>query len=574
MLLRRRLAADPTRTALASLPEVPTWERGPQRLTLAAHADMVTSYGQLSCGVALYLLARGVDVAFVPRVPPWQPWGVTLPEELRGRLVQADPETEWALQLDPPFGRCAKPGKTVACTMWETDGILPAWVDELNRCAAVCVPCAWNEQALRAAGVAVPIRYAPLGCLESYTYQEPQQDGDFVVGVLGRYAHGGVRKGTLAAMETWRRAFPDAADVRLWYHAHPDDPGPPFADPRVLVTRGAWGPERLRRWYAGLDVFLTLARGEGFGMPALEAMACGRPVIGAAAGGHAEFLDSGVGYPLPWSYEQAETTPEAGMYRGRWFRPDEEAAVRILRQAYADRPECEGRGRSAAARARLFPRARFHAALWSALVSAGAVVEPPTPQDACAALGIPWRGDELLELETHMEAIWRPDAEVLYSLVRHAQPHLVAEYGTNRGTSTTVIALALLANGRGRVVTVDREWYSRDLIPAACLPLIDFRIEDGHAATLPEADLVFEDGPHTYGFTHSVCSRYARMPGRRWIVVHDTDFAPEVSRAMRDALQGRATLCGDWIFESDPPRPGHSRGRRNPGLAVWEVPGR
>jgi len=57
--------------------------------------------------------------------------------------------------------------------------------------------------------------------------------------------------------------------------------------PHVHVQRPS--DRKLRELYAQAGVFLSASRHEGFGLPMLEAQACGLPVVCTDAGGNREF---------------------------------------------------------------------------------------------------------------------------------------------------------------------------------------------------------------------------------------------------------------------------------------------
>jgi glycosyltransferase involved in cell wall biosynthesis len=101
--------------------------------------------------------------------------------------------------------------------------------------------------------------------------------------------------------------------------------------------------------YRSADCFVLPTRGEGWGMPVLEAMACGLPVISTAWSGPADFLTAETGYPLDVkSLVAAEA--KCPYYEGfRWADPDIEH-LRFLMRHVVDRPEeARGRGEAAAA---------------------------------------------------------------------------------------------------------------------------------------------------------------------------------------------------------------------------------
>ena len=85
--------------------------------------------------------------------------------------------------------------------------------------------------------------------------------------------------------------------------------------------------DELRRLYNAADVFVMPPRREPFGLVALEAMACGLPVVGSNEGGLPEFINSSVGTLVSSNDEDAfcgaileelahsREAPEAGVYR-------------------------------------------------------------------------------------------------------------------------------------------------------------------------------------------------------------------------------------------------------------------
>ena len=83
---------------------------------------------------------------------------------------------------------------------------------------------------------------------------------------------------------------------------------------------------QLAACYAACEVFALPSRGEGFGLVYLEAMACGKPVIGGAHGGAPEVIEDGVtGYlvqhgdavQLATSIETLLAHPEVAVEMGR-----------------------------------------------------------------------------------------------------------------------------------------------------------------------------------------------------------------------------------------------------------------
>ena len=89
------------------------------------------------------------------------------------------------------------------------------------------------------------------------------------------------------------------------------------------------------------DAFVLPTRGEGAGMPVLEAAACGVPVIATAWGGHEELMTDATAFPV--EVERMVQAPPAllvdnGLYAGLRLAEPSVASLRAGMRAVADDP--------------------------------------------------------------------------------------------------------------------------------------------------------------------------------------------------------------------------------------------
>jgi glycosyltransferase involved in cell wall biosynthesis len=101
---------------------------------------------------------------------------------------------------------------------------------------------------------------------------------------------------------------------------------------------------------AAADVFVSLHRAEGFGLPIAECMALGKLVIATDYSGSTDFVSAECALPVP--YRLVPVGERAYPLGGgqRWAEPDLDEAARLMRLA-ADAPALRQRlGKAAAAR--------------------------------------------------------------------------------------------------------------------------------------------------------------------------------------------------------------------------------
>lgn len=228
----------------------------------------------------------------------------------------------------------------VLFTMWESTRLPAPVVEVVNeRARAVIVPTTWQETAFSLSGVTRPIHVVPLGHDPEQFAWTPRPLGPFTFGCAGRYVHGGPRKGIESAVSAFQEAFKHREDVRLRVKLHADCTVTFPDDPRIMVTRAFLDWKAMREWYASLDVFLCLSKGEGWGLHAHQAMAVGRPVIATRFSGLSEFHSDATGWVVPHHLVPAVSDlPDPGC----WAEP--EPPIDLLRYV-ADHPvQCARRG--------------------------------------------------------------------------------------------------------------------------------------------------------------------------------------------------------------------------------------
>jgi len=119
----------------------------------------------------------------------------------------------------------------------------------------------------------------------------------FIIGIVAANSDKETRKAwgeIFQAAEYVKDNYPDIRDIRYFIHTDPEDPKGvslkalayhhkvydlcAFEDPHLSVI--GLPDEEMALLYNSFDILLSPSKREGFGLPILESMACGKPVIG------------------------------------------------------------------------------------------------------------------------------------------------------------------------------------------------------------------------------------------------------------------------------------------------------
>jgi glycosyltransferase involved in cell wall biosynthesis/Flp pilus assembly protein TadD/2-polyprenyl-3-methyl-5-hydroxy-6-metoxy-1,4-benzoquinol methylase len=265
----------------------------------------------------------------------------------------------YAFQRVPGASYC------IGRTMFESDGLPPDWVAACNAMDEVWVPTEFNLETFRRAGVKVPLVKVPGGI--DVDHYRPGYEPMKIPGTRGTVFlsvfEWTYRKGWDILLKAWAQAFSAADEVSLVLRTSPMSPGTEMAgrneiearigeffrqngiqsaDVAPIVVLGEPIHEsHLPQLYAAASAYVAPSRGEGWGRPQMEAMACGVPVIATRWSGSLEFMNDENSLLIDvQELRVIDDRAEIPFYRGqRWAEPDTRHLVALLQKVFHE-PEC------------------------------------------------------------------------------------------------------------------------------------------------------------------------------------------------------------------------------------------
>jgi glycosyltransferase involved in cell wall biosynthesis len=248
----------------------------------------------------------------------------------------------------------------VGRTMYETDSIPDGWRDCCEGMDEVWVPGSFNCETFAAGGVSRERLRALPGGINTALFRPgaepfpiPKRRGFNFLSVFEWIE----RKGADVLLRAYLTEFKPEEDVTLMLKTYdrPDanaDMLPRLAyfverqmgmrlqeTPTILLLSPDFLPAaELPRLYASADAFVLPTRGEGWGRPYMEALACACPVIATRWSGQMEFLHDNICdlidytlVPVPWNND---VELSAGH---RWAEPSVEHLRHLMRHVFEHR---------------------------------------------------------------------------------------------------------------------------------------------------------------------------------------------------------------------------------------------
>ncbi len=358
---------------------------------ISLHGD--SGYAEAGRRVLRALLAIGVPVTWTPMVQgmgwglgyePARPGDVDVPADLAPichhplacdtAILHTVPEyyPRWRSEL---LGRAGPRPLLLAHTVWETTALPTHWPALLRHTDAVLVPGEWNRQIFATAIPELPVATLPHPCLPAERADPPRRSRER----LRFYSINtwSTRKALDRLVHAFLQTFDADDPVELVIKTTSEDRslrrnrlahalfGPAtsaaalrrvvegYANPaRVDLITERLDDDELRALHARGDCYVTLARGEGWGLGSFDAATHGRPVVATAFGGALDYLDAETSYLVRYQSVPVDDPQGGRSYTRdqRWAEPDLDHAGALLREVADDPNRAGERARRLAAR--------------------------------------------------------------------------------------------------------------------------------------------------------------------------------------------------------------------------------
>jgi hypothetical protein len=240
---------------------------------------------------------------------------------------------------------------------FEGDWTPEIWVENCNMMDEIWVPTKWDREKFRHAGVNVPIYVFAQGIDKNYFHPDmaPMQ---FQVKESFKFVCNSAwdpRKNLANMILAFKNEFREKEDVCLVLKTintglvadiekeikkikYPKDSA------QVYIREEPLPQEQMGCFYTAGDAFILSTRGEGWGLPAFEALACGLPVITTGWGALNETLRDNKGEPFPGvhfirSQKVPTDTPYIYLQGNYWAEPSIPHLQELMRYVYEHKDE-------------------------------------------------------------------------------------------------------------------------------------------------------------------------------------------------------------------------------------------
>jgi glycosyltransferase involved in cell wall biosynthesis/predicted SAM-dependent methyltransferase len=317
----------------------------------------------------------------------------------------------------------------IGLTMFETDRLPRGWREACEAFDEIWVPSRFNLETFTRAGIpADRIRVVPIG-IDAARYDPARVEPLEIPGRRG-FTFLSVfdwtdRKGWDVLLRAYTQAFTSADDVTLVLRTAKRGSGPSVtalvddflaalgdraSQPAVIVLDQPLTEDDMPRLYRAVDAFVLPTRGEGWGLPIMEAMASSLPVLVTRWGAHLDFAtdENALLVDIEGTVPVGTGSSQSPFYGPdhQWAAPSLSHLAAQMQRVVRSRDEAQAIGRAA----RETIRAHWTPARTAAWISERLIALAPDPM---TALDLARRADQAGRLD---------EAEQQYRRVAELKP--------------------------------------------------------------------------------------------------------------------------------------------------------
>lgn len=314
-----------------------------------ANRHFVAALQAAGVGVAGQLVAYSKDRADYGTLGPVVEQALQNRDHYKIKILHVTPDE---------IERLSEPGKyQIAHFFWETDKIPPAFVDGLNRVDEIWTGSEANKAAIKRGGVDKPVYIFPQPIETDRVWPEKYQLPNFDGFLFYSIFEWTDRKNPAALLRAYYQAFQKTDNVGLLIktyfrnfnlsnkrmirdqlHKIQAEFGGAENTPPVFLYLDLMDRQQIMRLHSTGDVYVSAHRGEGWGVPQVEAMLCGNMVISTGFGGVHEYMDNGVdAVLLPYKLQPLRGMEHASHFYTtdqRWAEIKVEDLAAAMNKAY------------------------------------------------------------------------------------------------------------------------------------------------------------------------------------------------------------------------------------------------
>ena len=303
-----------------------------------------SGYGVHSRQIAKWLFSRG-DFAVTTQVVNWgnTPWLLNHNAEdgLVGKILETSVtnknnfDISFQVQLPNEWDDTLAKFNIGVTALVETDKCNPKWIEKINKMDLIIVPSKFVKKTIYNTGTKVTTKVIVIG--ESYHESIDKEINDIKLGidtkfnflVFGQFTGSTPstdRKNLFNTIKWLCEEFKDNKDVGIVFKTNSSratkiDKGittnlvKKLTDevrygqyPKIHLLHGHMQPEEVAALYKHkkINALISATRGEGFGLPLLEAASSALPIIATNWSGHLDFLNLGTFIKLDYELKEVD----------------------------------------------------------------------------------------------------------------------------------------------------------------------------------------------------------------------------------------------------------------------------